>query len=259
MASNVNSSLLFEREKNPPSVVGGVVVTLLAHIAVPATMMLAGVWVDEPDEEMATREFEELNIVAAEFVQLGEPLDPRQLPNRQVPILSTAPNDDTVVSKRPRRRRPRPDAGPPPPNATDDLLRRLGDRAQVFAELQERRTREGEADGLEDGTSKRRTGNEYLGRLMRIFRRGWTLPATISDAEREELRAVATVDVSETMQILRARIVNSSGNQIFDQSILSRIEAIRAQGDPLPEPPLEVEDRYRGAAIRLRFSGRQAR
>ena len=254
-------SLLARRPSDAKRLVGGAAVTFGAHVILPACFGLfaaiATVISGGPEDEQELAVLED-TVVAATFVQLGREFDPNELPNRKVNRLATAPSDDLVVSKNPRKRRPEDEKRQP--QASEDLIKRLGDRAQLFAEEAEKREMEGAADGIEDGTEKKRTGNEYLGQLYRIIRRGWTLPTTISDAERKDLKATVLIDISQTMVIQNVRVVGSgSGNALFDQSILDRVEALKRAGDPLPDPPIEVEDSYRGAAIRVIFRGRQAR
>ncbi|NOY90549.1 MAG: TonB C-terminal domain-containing protein [Deltaproteobacteria bacterium] len=199
-------------------------------------------------------------VITARFVQRGRVFRPNEMPNRQVPRLSTAPPSGVNVSKAPRVHRERPDAGPPPPNATDDLLRRLGDRAQIFAEIAEERDREGDPDGLEEGTERiARAGDLYAGQLYRLFRRGWTVPATISEEQKQSLRTSVTIDLSEDLHITGFELVHSSGNALFDQSVLNRIQEVKDSNTTLPEPPPEVAARFVGQTFTLRFRGRDAR
>lgn len=199
-------------------------------------------------------------VITARFVQRGRILPPNQLPNRQVPRLSTAPPQGVTVSQTPRAHEDRPDAGPPPPNATDDLLRRLGDRAQVFAEIAEARDREGDPNGLAEGTERiAQAGDLYAGQLYMLFRRGWTVPETISDEQRQELRTTVTIDISQDLHLTGFRVVDSSGNPLFDQSVRSRLTEVKDSNTTLPEPPSEVAAQYLGQTITLRFLGRNAR
>ena len=181
-------------------------------------------------------------VISARFVQRGRVLPPNRLPNREVPRLSTAPPQGVAVSATPQEHRERPDAGPPPPNATEDLLRRLGDRAQVFAEIAEEREREGDPDGLEEGTERiAQAGDLYAGRLYALFRRGWTVPETITDEQKQSLRTSVTIDISEDLRVTGFQVVGGgSGNALFDQSVLNRLTEVRDSNTTLPEPPPEV-------------------
>lgn len=199
-------------------------------------------------------------IISARFVQRGRELPPNQLPNRQVPRLSTARPRGVAVSRTPEHHE-QPDAGPPPPNATEDLLRRLGDRAQVFAEIAEEREREGNPDGLEEGTERiAQAGDLYAGQLYMLFRRGWTVPETITDEQKQSLSTSVTIDISEDLRVTGFRVVaGGSGNALFDQSVLTRLGEVKDSNMTLPEPPPEVAAQYVGQTITLRFLGRNAR
>jgi len=200
-------------------------------------------------------------VITARFVQRGRVFRPNEMPNRMVPRLSTAPPQGVTVSKAPQQHPDRPDAGPPPPNATEDILRRLGDRAQVFAEIAEERDREGDPDGLEEGTERiAQAGDRYMGRLYLLFKRGWTVPETISDDQLQGLSTSVTIDLSEDLHITGFRVaLAGSGNALFDQSVLNRIAEVQASNTTLPEPPPEVAAQFVGQTFTLRFLGRNAR
>lgn len=227
--------------------------------AIALEILLGGV-VFGSDAEHANEAPPPRQVITARFVQRGRILPPNEMPNRQVPRLSTAPPQGVTVSRTPTEHENRPDAGPPPPNATNDLLRRLGDRAQVFAEIAEQRDREGDPNGLEEGTERiAQAGDLYAGQLYMLFRRGWTVPETISDEQRQELRTAVTIDISEDLHVTDFRVATSSGNPLFDQSVLNRLTEVRDSNTTLPEPPTEVAAQYVGQTITLRFLGRNAR
>jgi hypothetical protein len=147
-------------------VLGGAMFVLLAHVLVPGAISLimallaaAGVG-KEP-----TRAIPEDKIVEARFVRLGKPFDPRKIPNRKVPINTTAPQPGIAVSKNqdpPKVKKP--DAGPPPAHAEENPLRHLGDRAQAFAEIAQKREEEGDPNGIEEGTeTTAKAGDLYRG------------------------------------------------------------------------------------------------
>lgn len=258
-------SSLERRGVDPAAVVVGGIVALGFHGAIifallaVAILKALGVISDhvEPAQDVVER-----TVVEARFVKLGKIFDPRQLPNRRVPRLSTAPPEPgTAVSKNMNpERRQRPDAGPRPENPTEDLLTRLGDRAQVFAEIAEQRDQEGNPEGIEEGTEDTaRAGDVYAGQLYVFFRRGWTVPTVVTDDERRGLVCDVDVEIAGDRQITGYRIRGSSGNAIFDQSVLDRLQALRDANAQIPEPPPEVAGDYLGRTIGLRFRGRDAR
>ena len=247
----------------------GALVSLAAHVLPPlayasylailALMVAVGVVsVDEPPPEPPPLE----HVIQAHFIQRGELPDPRRLPDRQVPILRT----DTPEP----RHAPSKLDNPPPPRERDpherqarsveDDLQRLSEDAQVFAERAEAREREGDPDGIEGGERTASEGDLYLGRLAVFFRRGFTIPTTISSDEAQDLVAYALVDVGDDLRITGFRIQRSSGNGDFDQSVIEQLTRLQARGEPIPPPPEEVAAQYIGRTIPpVRFRGRDAR
>ena len=107
----------------------------------------------------------EEHVVEARFVQKGIKRDPKKLPDRIVPRKSTAPDKSIVVSKDMNPEPPRQAQGEgPPENAAEDLLTRLGDRAQAFAEIAEEREKEGDPERHRGGHRDRSPGRRPLRR-----------------------------------------------------------------------------------------------
>ena len=254
-------SLLVKRHVDTVAVFAGATMAVVAHLALPlalfsAAAILAALGIFQPPTE---EPIEERQIVEARFVKLGRPLDPRKLPNRHVPRLSTAPEEGLTVSKNPQHR-VLPDGGRPPDPEVAALVH-IGDRAQAFAELAELREQEGREDGIEDGTETQnaRAGDIYAGQLYAFFRRGWTTPTLINP---DALRGLVTdVDLSITgdARVGGYRLRHSSGNPLFDQSVLDRLQQLRESGEQLPQPPSDISRDYLGQTIGLRFRGRDAR
>lgn len=257
---------LFDRQgADGRAVSAGLVTAGIVHVALPVTVFVitavaSAVGIDllaTPERPPPVIE----NVVQARFVQLGEVLDPHQLPNRQVPILRTdTPEPQHAPSLR-------DDPTPPPPrpererqaHAVDDLLQRLSNDAQQFAEREEARVREGDPEGVEGGTE--RNGNEgdlYRGRLWAFFRRGWSVPTTIADEVVQGLTAVVVIDIADDTRITGYRIARSSNNPDFDQSVDAQMTRIIASSPNIPAPPEEVADQYLGRQATLNFRGRDA-
>lgn len=259
-------SLLDQEWPGPTELAAGAAAALVVHVAIPLTIALilglfaiAGIaLVAEPERPEPVIE----NVVQARFVQLGEILDPNQLPNRIVPILRTDVPDPQHA--------PSLDENPPPPaqeppdrrqrDSVDDAMRRLSEDAQVFAEREEERVREGNPDGVEGGTEREGTeGDLYRGRLWAFFRRGWSVPTTIPDEVVEELTTVVVIDVAADTRINGFRIARGSGNADFDQSVEAQMTRIQQSEGNIPPPPEEVADQYLGRQVTLNFRGRDAR
>lgn len=228
---------------------------VLPSIALTVTGAVTGAF-DEPPEII------EEEVISATFVRLGREFE-NQLPNRRVPQAATAPPDsvaldrpeETVEREEPQRERPE--------RALERDLDNLLERSALFAEEAEQRELEGSENGVEDGTATEATaGDEYGGLLRNFFRRGWSVPTTISDEERRELSVMASVDVDESLQIVAFRLRGSSGNPDFDQSVTEQLERLRAANATIP--PLDgrfshLRTQYVGQWFTARFRGRDAR
>ncbi len=255
---------------SPASLLGGAALTvavpaitgLLFLVVVIADHTRAALAGDDADEDPPVL-LEEEDIIEARFVQLGRDFED-ELPNREVPILSTAPpppaevpTEDTPTERAEPRERPET---PPPPDAVEDVLARIGDRAQAFAEIAERREREGSPEGIEEGTETEATpGDVYRGRLYAFFRRGWTIPTTLDRDEAAGLTAIVDVAIGQNLEIVSFGLRAGSGNAVFDQSITEHLTRLQASDNRVPPPPEEVAAQYIGQTIAVRFHGRQAR
>ncbi|MGE0788409.1 MAG: TonB C-terminal domain-containing protein [Sandaracinaceae bacterium] len=254
------------RAINAPIVIGGFLVAIGFNLAIPSLVYYVGVVLDEvsasiqdADEE---RLLEEEDVIEARFVTLGRDFL-EELPNRDVPLLDTAPPRPAEVptDQTPVQQREPDETEERPPNAVDDpILRDVLNRSQVFAEIAEEREREGSPDGIEEGTEREGTeGDIYRGRLYSFFRNGWSLPTTMAREEASELQASATVQIGANLEIVSFEIRgNGSGDGLFDQSILEQLTRLQATGQHIPPPPEDVASQYIGQSIVVRFSGRQA-
>ncbi len=249
-------------------VAAGALTTALVHLALPGLVSLllvvlakAGVALLSPTPEERPEPVIP-DVVQARFVELGQVLDPNQLPDRVVPVLRTDPPDPQAAPS--LERNPPPPAERPPErrqrDSVDDALRRLSQDAQVFAEREEARLREGNPEGVEGGTERQGTeGDLYRGRLWAFFRRGWSVPTTIPDAVVERLVAVVVIDVASDTRITGFRLARGSGNADFDESVSAQMTRIQQAEGNIPPPPDTVADQYLGRQVTLNFRGRDAR
>jgi hypothetical protein len=259
-------SLLDWQLPGPRELAAGATAALVVHVAIPGVVALvvglfalAGVsLIAEPERPEPVID----DVVQARFVQLGEILDPNELPNRLVPILRTDTPDPQHA--------PSLDENPPPPaerppeprqrDSVDDALRRLSEDAQVFAEREEERVREGNPEGVEGGTEREGTeGDIYRGRLSVFFRQGWSVPTTIPDEVVSELVTYVVVEIASDTRILGFRIQRGSGNADFDESVNAQMTRLIQSGTNIPPPPEEIADQYLGRSMVTRFRGRDAR
>jgi hypothetical protein len=237
---------------------GGALFALGAHVVLPllvaliTSVLAAAVTNPRPDS------FVEEHVVEARFVRLGKKLDPKKLPNRIVPRKSTAPDQSTVVSKNMNPPPPdKQDAGPRPEKPVEDQLVRLGDRAQAFAEIAQEQEKEGDPNGIPEGTEKEaQPGDIYLGKVVSFIKRGWTIPTTLGDTSK--LLATASFEITRDLKVGAFKVDKSSGEPMFDQSVEDRFQQLHDSGATLPDPPPEVAYRFVGKTLGVRFSGQGA-
>jgi hypothetical protein len=251
-------TLLGRRVLTGKMAVGGLLFALGAHLLVPATIaLMLAIIAATGVGATPTKVIPEDKIVEARFVKLGQKLDPKKLPNRKVPVKTTAPQPGVAVSKEmdpPKPKEPKP---PPPQHAEENPLLHLGDRAQQFAELQQKQEQEGDPKGIEEGTeTQAKAGDLYRGQLVSFFKRGWTIPSTLGDTSRLTTRA--SVEITADRHVGEHTIVKPSGEPLFDQSVEDRFNELRSLGTTLPEPPPEVASQFSGAwTLDVNFIGKK--
>ena len=252
-------SLLGRRVLTGKMAFGGIMFALGAHLLVPASIaLMLAIIAATGIGATPTQAIVEDKVVEARFVKLGKKLDPKLLPNRRPPIKTTAPQPGVAVSKEMDPPKPKkPDAGPPPEKAEENPLLRLGDRAQAFAEIAEKREEEGDPQGIAEGTeTEARAGDLYRGQLVAFFKRGWTIPSTLGDTSKLTTRA--SFEITSDLKIGDFEILKESGNALFDQSVEDRFNELRSLQTTLPEPPPEVRDQFVGSRVDVNFNGRAA-
>jgi hypothetical protein len=239
---------------------GGVLTVLAAHLLVPGAIIgVIALLSAAGFGKTPTRAINEDHVVEARFVKLGKPFDPHKIPNRKVPIKTTAPQPGVAVSKQmdpPKVKKP--DAGPPPPHAEENPLKNLGDRAQAFAEIAQKQEQEGDPQGIEDGTeTTAKAGDIYRGQLVMFFKRGWTIPTTLGDTSQLTVRA--SVEITADRHVGDYKIVRNSSEPLFDQSVEDRFNELKSLGTSLPEPPPEVRSQFQGSwTLDINFNGKKA-
>jgi len=251
-------SLLGRRALDGRMALGGVFFVLLAHVLVPAAIAAALAALTASGVGKEPHAIPDNKVVEARFVKLGKPFDPTKIPNRKVPIKATAPQPGVAVSKNADPPKPKKEQ-PPPQKAQEDLLARLGDRAQAFAEIdQKRQEEEGDPQGIEDGTeTQARAGDVYRGQLVMFFKRGWSIPTTLGDTSKLVTRA--RVQITGDLHVGEHKIVQPSGEPLFDQSVEDRFNELRSLGTTLPEPPPEVRSQFQGSwELDINFNGKKS-
>ncbi len=265
------ATLLEPPRLGTPEWMCGFVAALMAHAIVPVLLVVFYAPLAELLPERPPVEDVEI-ILQAELIEMGKPPEPNRLPDRQVPIATTAPAPaqaaPTPEAPEPARtvtREPEPEVKPVPKPPTEakrasqeDPLKRLGDRAQTFAEIAERQEKEGSQDAAPDGNSAyARAGDAYAGKLYAFFRRGWQVPSLISPEQRRDLVTQVAVEIGDDLRIAKFSLLKTSGNRLFDQSVLDQLERLQREAIAVPPPPDEVSSRFIGRRLPVRFWGKQ--
>ncbi|MCL2779566.1 MAG: hypothetical protein FWD73_16360 [Polyangiaceae bacterium] len=202
-------------------------------------------------------------VVQATLLKLGQPVDPKKLPDRIVPRARTAPTHEAIASREePLQKK---DAGarpPPPPNTQPSDIEHLISKSDPFAEdAGKARPEEGHPGGVDGGTetdpNKVRAGDMYAAQLSEFFGQRLTVPTIVSVNEARKLCTKLQVTLNRNMVIwyLRPTSVISSGNELFDDAARSMLQKLLDDRTPLPQPPKELDELYRGRVVQLVIQG----
>ncbi|MCA9590053.1 MAG: TonB C-terminal domain-containing protein [Myxococcales bacterium] len=241
-------------------IVLGVIAALALHAAALGPLVYKAVRPPSPDAEEETP-FVARPVVQATLLKLGKPIDKNKLPDRFVPKARTAPKKQLIASREDPIKTH--DAGaPPPPNTQDSDLQNLIAKSDPFAEDGGiTRPEEGHPGGVDGGTetdpTKVRAGDMYATLLGTFFHERWTIPTVISQGQANNMCVVFQVAVSRNMVIwhVKQAPVRPSGNELFDDSARAMLQKLLEDHAPLPQPPAEVEELFRGRTVQIALSG----
>jgi TonB C terminal len=232
----------------------GIALAFALH-AIPVVAILLRVYFPSPqvDEQPLVSQ----PVIGANLLKLGKPLDPKQLPDRLVPVKRTAPQQKIVASREePAHKNERPDAGPPPPNAEDSDIQKLIAKSDPFAEdAGKQRPEQGFSNGSDAGTetdpNKVHAGDAYAMALRNFLHDHWQIPTVISQGEVNKLCVQFQIAIDPRMRIwfVQQTAGRPSGNDLFDDSARSMLQKLADDHTPLPEPPPEIGANYRGQRL----------
>jgi TonB-like protein len=238
-------------------IVFGVLIAISLHLAAIGPFVYRAIVPSKAEEEepLVSRP-----VVQASLLKLGKPLDPAKLPDRFVPQQRTAPKKDIVASKEdPGQKK---DAGPPDQNAQDSDISNLISKSDPFAEdAGKKRPEEGHESGIDGGQetdpNKVRAGDMYAAQLGQFFGQHLTLPTVITPAQEKNLCAVFEINIGKNMVIWHVKNtpVKASGNELFDDSARSMLLKLLEDKTPLPNPPKDVDELYRGRRVQIITTG----
>ena len=200
--------------------------------------------------------------IRASLVRLGKPRDPNFLPQKEElpPPPPKSEGAEKPAEKPPQPTVPIPIPGTKPSDAPASA-KQNGEsseaerRKQLFGAFNRTtkgthiRELEGQLDGDPRGDSAIAEGERYWGLVSAQIHRNYDVSDTIPDQERVHLRAQVLLFIGRAGEVLRAQLVQSSGNELFDNAVLA---AARKAG-PFAPPPDHLRAMLRDTGVRLEF------
>lgn len=137
----------------------------------------------------------------------------------------------------------------------DDVLKRLNDLEK--REAKDDYKGKGDPTGSKAGTvsdfTKQTIGNQWVADCQEKIKPNWLVPSVIDESQRAGLAVVILLYVAPTGRVLKRSVEKSSGNDMYDRSVLQAID----KTSPLPAPPEEIREAVQKDGIEVTFSGRK--
>jgi len=203
--------------------------------------------------------------IKASLVRLGKPPDPKLLPRiqpQQEPQKPVEPEPRKPEEPKAVAPTPEPKAvsiapspkKPPEQSAADrrkQLLTALNrtSRSTGSKTAQQIEEMEGQLDGDPNGDSATQEGERYYGLLKAQVQRNYDVSQTIPEQERLHLKARVIVLIGRTGEVLKVQLASSSGNTLFDGSVLAAVK----KASPFAPPPDHLRDALQRKGIALEF------
>jgi TonB family protein len=203
--------------------------------------------------------------IKASLVRLGKPRDQKLLPRKEelpppppaekpapptpAPLEPPPPSPKSAPSLEkevPTARSPARDKAPP-----DESRKKL---LGAFDKLSrspraEPEEAEGALDGDVDGDAARQEGDRYLGLVTARVKRHYDVSETISPDKRLSLRAEVFIRISRTGDVMDAKLVRASGNDLFDAAVIAAVQ----RASPLPPPPALLVNEFQRQGVTMVF------
>lgn len=206
--------------------VGGILLTVLVHGGLVAALLIAH------RSGAALPEAPPRNYVVAKLVRLGKPRDPTMLPRTSTappPTAQATPiNPNLDPSTAPSTPTVKPDPQAVPSNEFERARLRAKRLGEVFEEA------EGSPLGSPSGTADTASeGDPYATAIDAAIRDEWTVPDLVRPEDLARLAATLFLRIKPDGTIVESRIIEPSGNRMFDASVIEAIARVKK----LPAPP----------------------
>jgi TonB family protein len=205
--------------------------------------------------------------IRASLVRLGKPRDPELLPQKEElpppPPKSEGSEPVPTPEKPPQPPQPavpvpipgvKPTNVPPAPKQNGE--RSEADRRKQLLGAFNRTTKgtrirelDGQLDGDPSGDSATAEGERYWGLISSQIHRNYDVSDTIPAEDRIRLKAQVLLQIGRTGEVLRVQLLQSSGNDLFDNAVLT---AARKAG-PFAPPPDHLRAMLQKTGVRLEF------
>jgi TonB family protein len=190
--------------------------------------------------------------IQAKLVRQGTPRDEKLLPRIEEP--PPPPREQAPPPA------PAPLAVPPPaaaaPAKTKSAGQKTGDDRQKLLGAFDKMSKakppselSGAADGDAAGDAAEAEGERYYGQLSAQVKRFYDVSETIPDQERVRLVAQVALFIDSSGELSRVRLAKSSGNDLFDSSVLAAVK----RAAPFAPPPSHLRNALKKYGIVLQF------
>jgi TonB family protein len=202
--------------------------------------------------------------IKASLVRLGKPRDPKLLPRIPDPPAEAeqkAPTPEPPKAEPPKPM-PVPDTKAVSVSPSSKQSDRGADRRKQLLSAFNRTSKaggsrtaatieelEGQPEGDPYGDSATQEGERYFGLLKAQIQRRYDVSQTIPEQERLHLKAQVILQIGRTGEVLKVQLATSSGNELFDNSVLAAVK----KASPFSPPPEHLREALQRRGIALEF------
>ncbi len=246
------TSLLHERKDSLPLFIAG---SVAFHVCAFGLLALLS-----RDQEPA---IQSQRPITASLVRKGKPRDEKLLPRKEeLPPSPKKVEGKTAPPPTPAPAKPdvkavaipgvKPDSNPAPAkqegkaDGAKSLFNAIGKTATRASEEEP----EGEAEGDPDGTAAKAEGERYFALLKGSIERHYDVSNTLTEQERLYLKATLSVKISKNGELLDVALVTPSGNDLFDNAVLSAVR----KAAPFSPPPEHLRAQLQSQGQAFRFT-----
>lgn len=184
----------------------------------------------------------EFESVQARLVQLGEERDKNLMPRITQKQPAPAQKEDVKGNtlKKPEEKKKAPEKDKEQKKVESKrppTLAELLATADIKKDERADAPVEGTKDGVENGDVSDPAlaikANMYTRKISALIRKNWNIPSIITKDQLTELQTTAYFRITYSGDVYNIQVVTSSGNNIFDSSVIEAIK--RTESLPLPE------------------------